>query len=75
MDEWDSKIPALIENGKKAVALRTDGTDFDSDFVAQPEATQDEEMTEVAIVLPTTTEPNVIDDEDDDDDDEFEVVA
>lgn len=29
LDEWNSKIPELIENGKNAIALRTDGTDFE----------------------------------------------
>ncbi|KAG2212274.1 hypothetical protein INT47_001633 [Mucor saturninus] len=68
LDEWDVKIPGLIENGKKAVALRTDGTDFDSDYVAPPQ--DDDEMIEV----PVTTSKGV-DDDDDDDEDEFEVVA
>lgn len=64
MDEWDSKIPALVASGKKAVALRTDGTDFDSDYVAPPQ--EDEEMSQAP------TKPL---DDDDDDEDEFEVVA
>lgn len=77
LDEWDSKIPALIENGKKAVALRTDGTDFDSDYVAPPSPSKTNDQ-----VLPTPTPQQPVvddvdegDDDDDDEEDEFEVVA
>ncbi|KAI8047608.1 hypothetical protein BDF21DRAFT_207326 [Thamnidium elegans] len=80
LDEWNSKIPELIENGKSAVALRTDGTDFEGQSrpvaattVVAPPIIQEGEI--VADEIPNgeiKKEDNHKDDEDDDDDDDVE---
>ncbi|KAI8641709.1 hypothetical protein BD408DRAFT_417791 [Parasitella parasitica] len=64
IEGWEKEVPVLKENSKKAVSLRTDGTDFDSDIVV-PETTTD---------LETTGRDNTADDNDEDEDVEFEEV-
>lgn len=84
LDEWNNKIPELIENGKNAVALRTDGTDFEgqprpattaTDVIeAAPPIIQEGEI--VADEIPNgeikKKDNNDGGDEDDDDDDDVE---
>lgn len=87
LDKWEEELPALIANSKRASALRTDGTDFDSDVViAAPPIMEDDEIiadevAEEPVVVATTnttvnnTNTNDDDDDDDEDDDvEFEEV-
>lgn len=79
LDEWESKIPSLIANGKQAVALRTDGTDFDPhpDAVIARQRKLQEEETAKKIALEKSDNENKNmqnnDDEDDDDDDDDDV--
>lgn len=90
LNRWEEELPALIENSRKASALRTDGTDFDSDVVvpAAPIVKDDEiiadEVAVEEVPVVTTVDTNITtndnnigdgDDEDDEDDDvEFEEV-
>ncbi|GAN05493.1 hypothetical protein MAM1_0093d04964 [Mucor ambiguus] len=67
IESWEKELPILKENSEKAVALRTDGYDFDSDIVL-PEET-------ATTTTEAATASNGNADEDDEDDDvEFEEV-
>ncbi|OAD01270.1 hypothetical protein MUCCIDRAFT_112706 [Mucor lusitanicus CBS 277.49] len=68
IENWEKELPVLKENSEKAVALRTDGHDFDSDIVLPEESTT---ATEAA----SASANNENADEDDEDEDvEFEEV-
>lgn len=86
LNKWEDELPALIDNSRKASALRTDGTDFDSDVVvpAAPIVEDDEiiadevAVEEVPVVTTDNTmdannainDDNTINNNDDEDDDE-----
>jgi len=39
IESWEKELPVLKENSEKAVAIRTEGHDFDSDLVLPEETT------------------------------------
>ncbi|OBZ89707.1 hypothetical protein A0J61_02251 [Choanephora cucurbitarum] len=43
LDAWEKEIPLLQESSKKALAVRSDGYDFDSDLSHMPEKDQMDE--------------------------------
>lgn len=59
IENWEKELPILKENSEKAVALRTDGHDFDSDVVLP-------EDTVTAAEAASANDGNADDDEDDD---------
>ncbi|CEP19030.1 hypothetical protein [Parasitella parasitica] len=67
IETWEKELPVLKENSEKAVALRTDGTDFDSDIVVVPETITTDPET-------TAKDNHAADDNDEDEDVEFEEV-
>ena len=67
IENWEKELPILKENSEKAVALRTDGHDFDSDIVLPEETTS---TTEAAA---NASHENA-DEDDEDEDVEFEEV-
>jgi hypothetical protein len=81
IDTWEKELPILKENSKKAVALRMDGNDFDSDIVipSPPAQSMTEEPDQANMEISDTVQQqdstNAKDGEDDEDDDvEFEEV-
>lgn len=70
IDTWEKELPILKENSKKAVALRTDGYDFDSDIVitTPPAQPTTEDLTQQG------DNTNVDDEDDEDDNVEFEEI-
>ncbi|KAG2206167.1 hypothetical protein INT46_007162 [Mucor plumbeus] len=88
LENWEKELPVLKENSEKAVSLRKDGNDFDSDIVL-PEASTNENVdsqiedadankeVESTNNAPAGGNDNDGDDDDDDDEDddvEFEEV-
>jgi hypothetical protein len=74
IETWQKELPVLKENSKKAVALRTDGNDFDSDIVipspvVEPMAEDLQQATGQQV-----DNTNIEDEDDEDDDVEFEEV-
>ncbi|KAL7321220.1 hypothetical protein PS15m_001013 [Mucor circinelloides] len=59
IENWEKELPILKENSEKAVALRTDGHDFDSDVVLP-------EDTATTAEAASANDGNADDDEDDD---------
>lgn len=59
IENWEKELPILKENSEKAVALRTDGHDFDSDVVLP-------EDTVTTAEAASANDGNADDDEDDD---------
>lgn len=83
LENWEKELPILKANSEKAVSLRTDGNDFDSDIVL-PEPPTNENVDsqiedadankEVASTNNVPAGNNDDDDDDEDDDVEFEEV-
>ncbi|CAO3634369.1 unnamed protein product [Mucor fragilis] len=66
IENWEKELPILKENSEKAVALRTDGHDFDSDIVLPEETTT---ATEAAA---SASHDNADEDDEDDEDEDVE---
>ncbi|KAL9557707.1 hypothetical protein MBANPS3_001254 [Mucor bainieri] len=71
IENWERELPILKENSERAVALRTDGHDFDSDIVLPEETTT---STTEAAATAAASNDNAADEDDDDEDVEFEEV-
>jgi hypothetical protein len=88
LENWEKELPVLKENSEKAVSLRKDGNDFDSDIVLpefstnenvdsqieDADANKQVESTNSAPAGGNDNDDDGDDDDDEDDDVEFEEV-